>query len=89
MEDKKFIIINEGNVYIGGEIWRGTLNIKSEVDGPYTSEMGYYLSKEDTDRLFSLITLEDFIKMVHDGGCMAMTDFFDGHGIKYESNLIY
>ena len=89
MEDQKFIIINEGNVYIGGEIWRGTLNIKSEVDGPYISEMGYYLSKEETNKLFSLITLEGFIKMVHDGGCMAMTDFFDAHGIKYESNLIY
>ena len=48
-----------------------------------------YLTKEDTDKLFSIISLEDFVKMVHDGGCMAMTEFFDSHEIKYESNLIY
>jgi len=89
MEDQRFTIYNEGDVYIGGNIFRGALNIKSEVDGPYTSEMGYYLTKEDTDKLFLIISFEDFIKMVHDGGCMAMTEFFDSHEIKYESNLIY
>lgn len=89
MEDQRFTIINEGDIYIGGNIWRGALGITSEVDGPYTSEMGYNLTKEETDKLFSIISLEDFIKMVHDGGCMEMTEFFDKHQIKYESHLIY
>ena len=60
MEDRKFAVYSEPGVYLGGEIKNGCLHLESDVFGELDSEQHYSFSKEDTDKLFSLISFEDF-----------------------------
>ena len=62
IKDCKFDIYHERYVYLGGEVKDGCLHLISEVYGEeYDSEKNYTFTKEDTEKLFQIYTLEEFI----------------------------
>ncbi len=61
----------------------GCLHLDSEVWGEYDSECHYSFSKEETDRLFSIISLEDFIKLCQEQHLRGMEQFLMANRIKY------
>lgn len=89
MEDKKFTIYNESDVYLGGSINNGCLSLLSEVNGDYTSEMSYGLTKENTDKLFSIISFDDFVDLCKKESLIGFLEFLDKHSIEYQSRLIF
>lgn len=87
--DKTFSIYNISHVHLNGEIRNGKLHIISEVYGDdYDSEKHYELSKEETNRLFSLISLEDFIDYCRKNHVSGMEDLFNSYNITYYSRGI-
>ena len=47
-----------------------------------TSEVNYFLTKEETAKLLSVISLDDFIEMVRKERLKGMFEFFEKNGIK-------
>ena len=83
MVDKSdFTIYKEENISLDGKIENGCLHLESAVYGDdYDSEKYYDFTKEDTDRLFSLISFEDFLKKCREGHLMWMEDFLERNNI--------
>ena len=81
MKDQKFTIYEETGVYLGGEIKDGCLELLSEVYGEWDSEQHYSFSKEDTEKLFSLISLENFIVFCREKNLLELDEFFKEHDI--------
>lgn len=84
MKDCNFTIYNELFVYLGGEIKNGSLEITSEVFGDENypdSEKHYIFSESQTEKLFSLINLEDFIGSCRSGRLLWLERFLREHGI--------
>lgn len=82
MKDQKFTIYEETGVYLDGEIKDGCLELLSEVYGEWDSEQHSSFSKEDTEKLFSLISLEDFITLCREKRLIGMDEFLKENGIK-------
>lgn len=85
MEDRSFVIYQELFVYLGGEIKDGSLELTSEVygDDDYPdSEKHYVFSKEQTDKLFSLISLEDLFESCRRGRLFWLEAFLRKNGIR-------
>ena len=82
MEDRKFTIYDEISVYLGGEIKDGCLHLESDVFGEFDSEQHYSFSKEDTDKLFLLISFEDFCELCRREHLSGMREFLEKNGIK-------
>ena len=85
VNDMKFDIYSERYVYLGGEIRNGALELISEVYGEYDSEKHYYLSRSETEKLFSICPMEEFIEMCRKGRLIWMEDYFNRSGIKYRT----
>ncbi|MDD7408272.1 MAG: hypothetical protein SOV71_03815 [Anaerovoracaceae bacterium] len=86
MEDRKFTIYQRKHTYLGGKVEDGCLSLESDVYGPeYDSEKMYSFSKEETEKLFSVITLEDFIKLCRKKNVSGMEDFLEQNDIHYQS----
>jgi len=88
MKDQKIVCYKSRYSYLGGEIKDGKLQLESDVydveDG-MGGEKHYSFSKEETEKLFSIISVEDFIalcKKKHVGG---MEDFLEENKITYEA----
>ena len=87
MTDCNFTIYNEQYVYLGGEIKNGCLELTSEVFGDenyWDSEKHYVFSGSQTEKLFSLISLEDFIDSCRRGHLLWLEQFLREHGITPE-----
>ena len=82
MEDRKFTVYSEPGVYLGGEIENGCLHLESDVFGEFDSEQHYSFSKEDTDKLFSVISFEDFCELCRREHLLGMDEFLEKNGIK-------
>lgn len=82
MKDQVFTICREPHIFFGGEIKDGRLHLVSEVYGEYDSEQNYSFSKEDTDKLFSLISLEDFCALCRREHLQGMDAYLEKHGIR-------
>ncbi len=84
MEDREFFnIYSEENISLDGYIREGSLRLRSEVYGKgYSSEKNYVFSVEDTDKLFSIITFEEFIVSCKKGHLEWMEEFLDERGIE-------
>lgn len=77
-----FVIYSEGNSTLEGDIKEGRLHLESCVYGEdYDSEKHYTFSKEDTDKLFSLMSLSDFIKACQEGHLMWLEDYLEENDI--------
>lgn len=73
-----------GSSLIGRIDEEGCLHLDSEVwGGDYDSEKHYKFSKEETDKLFSLISLEDFIALCQEQHVRGMERFLDSNRISY------
>ena len=82
----KFSCYSDGSVYLGGMIKNGCLNLESEVSGEYyDSEKYYSFSKEATEKLFSLLTLESFIEMCKRVHLFGLEKYLEENNIKYEN----
>ena len=89
MNDQEFTIYWERYVYLGGKIKNGCLQLDSEVYGDeYDSEKHYMFSKTETDRLFSLCSLSEFIELCRRGRLLGMEAFLSKNCIRYESVTI-
>ena len=88
MKDQKFSIYEESGVYLTGKIENGCLKLLSEVYGEYDSEQHISLTKEETGRLFSLISPEDFIRLDKEKHLPGLDEFLDEHDIKRETFTI-
>ena len=83
--DRKFTIYNLNGVYLGGKIENGRLTIDSEIyTDDYDSEAHYFLSKTETNKLFNVVSLDEFIARFKNGNLTKMLKFFDEKEIKYE-----
>ena len=86
MKDQGFVIYSERYVYPGGSIENGCLKLESEVDGGedfIDSDQYITLNKHETDKLFSICSLDEFIEIgrkEHYGGLMS---FLRENGIEY------
>ena len=85
VNDMKFDIYSERYVYLGGEIRNGELELISEVYGDYDSEKHYYLSRSETEKLFSGCTLDEFIDLCQKGRLIGMEAYLNKRGIRYRT----
>ena len=83
---KAFTIYDEGDVFFYGGISGGRLHLVSEIDGEYYSERHYLFSKEETVKLFALISPEDFIGLCREKRLLGMEEFLEQNGITYSTS---
>ena len=82
MQDRDIDIYGGGGTSLGGYIREGCLILKSEVYGDdYESERNYKFTKEDTEKLFSIISIEDFIELCKRERVRGMEKFLHKNGI--------
>ncbi len=80
--DRDFVIYNEKNVTLSGSIVNGCLHLESSVYGEeYDSEKHYDFTKEDTRKLFSMITFDSFIDSCRKGHLMWLEQFIEDNDI--------
>lgn len=79
------------NIYLRGagfldiKIENGQLEFYSEVWGDYDSEAFYVLSKADTDKLFSIVSLDEFIDICRQkNSVLGIKKYLDSIGISLE-----
>lgn len=86
MENQDFIIYKEKDVQLTGRISEGCLHLESYVSGDgYSSEKYYDLSKSESDKLFSLISFEDFIELCKKEKLMGMEEYFHRNDIQVQT----
>ena len=91
MKDQRFVIYKDTYSALFGDITGGCLHIESDLDEDDMypgSEKHYRFSKEDTARLFSVISLRDFITLCRKKGLMGMDAFLAENGIRPETTII-
>ena len=71
------------NDCLSGEICDGCLKLESKANGEYGSEGRYTFSKEDTLKLFSLLTLDEFINLYNEKQIAGVEEFLTENGIAY------
>ncbi len=81
MEDKTFEVYRELSCSLNGEIRDGCLHLASEVWGAYDSEQYINFDKENTDKLFSLISLDDFVMLCKKEHLIGLNKYLDANGI--------
>ena len=83
MEDQTFIIYSESSLTLKGEIRDGCLHLTSEVwGGGYDGEQYIDFSKDNTDKLFSLLSLNEFICMCQKVHLLGLDKYLDEKGIE-------
>ena len=82
MKDQTFEIYRESNLSLSGEIREGCLHLTSEVWGSYDSEQHIDFTKDDTEKLFSLISLDEFIALCQKEHLIGLDKFLNDNGIK-------
>ncbi len=82
MEDLDFVIYKEKYISLAGQILGGCLMLDSEVCGDdFDSEKHYRFTKEQTEKLFSIIAFDDFIELCREKHLIGMEDFLNEHSI--------
>ena len=91
MKDQRFVIYKDTYSALFGDITDGCLHMESDVDEDDmypASEKHYRFSKEDTARLFSVISLRDFISLCLKRRLSGMEAFLAENGIRPETTII-
>ena len=87
MKDIKITIYDELYIHLFGDITNGCLHLESAVYGDdYDSEKHYSFSKEETERLFSIISLEDFILLCREKRLIGMEAFLKRNNISFKTH---
>ena len=84
MQDRSFTIYRDNAGFFFGDITNGCLHLESDVDGDGVfpdMERHYAFSREDTNRLFSLISLADFISLCRKKGLSGLERFLADVGV--------
>lgn len=85
-KDREFVIYSEKYVSLTGKIIDGCLSLESNIYGDdYDSEKHYEFSKEETEKLFKLISIDDFIKLCQKEYLLGMEEFLKDNDIKHSS----
>lgn len=80
--DDEFNIYDEESITLNGSINDGCFHLCSTVYGDdYDSEKNYDLSKEDTSKLLSIMSLDEFKINCKNGRVHWMEDFFEKNDI--------
>lgn len=86
MENQEFTIYTEKDICLNGRISEGCLHLESYVSGDdFSSEKYYDLSKAESDKLFSLISLEDFIELCKREKLTGMEEYFRRNNIQVQT----
>ena len=86
IKDKEFVIYSDKYVSLTGKIADGCLSLESNVYGDdHDSEKHYECSKEETEKLFKLISLDDFIKFCQKEHLLGMETFLKENNIEYRT----
>ena len=86
MKDRKFVIYKERYISLSGQIAGGCLSLDSEVHGDdFDSEKHYRFTKEQTEKLFSIISHDDFLELCREKHLVGMEDFLSKYGIVPET----
>ena len=80
--DREFGLYGGPDYFLEGEIKNGCLHLESDVYGEYSSEKHYLFTKEDTEKLFSLLTFQQFRELCIKGGLIGLEDYLEANGIK-------
>ena len=81
-----FTIYSEQNISLTGKIIDGCLSLESNVYGDeHDSEKHYEFSKEETEKLFNLITKDDFIELCKKKRLIGMEEYLDKNHIEYKT----
>lgn len=84
-----FKCYSERNESLRGRITDGCLSLTSEVYGDdYESEKHYDFSKGETEKLFSILTLDEFVNLCNTKKLIGMESFLERKGITYSSCTI-
>ena len=84
--DQFITVYDEPNVHLSGEIKAGCLHLESDVYGDdYDSEKHYSFTREETEKLFETITLEEFIALCREKHLIGMEEFLNNAGITYKT----
>jgi hypothetical protein len=83
MEDRRFVLYSNAGASLTGEIAGGCLRLYSEVYGEYDSEVHYALSKDATDKLFSLMSFEEFVDLCQEHGVWGFQRFLGENSIEF------
>ena len=82
MEDLDFVIYKEKYISLSGQIWGSCLSLDSEVCGDgFDSEKHYRFTKEQTEKLFSIIAFDAFLALCREKHFIGMEAFLEAHGI--------
>ena len=90
MDDQRFNIYRDDNTSLFGDITEGHLHVESDVDGDDDfpdSEKHCRLSRENTVKLFDVISLSDFIELCRDRGLAGVEAFFEENGIDPDAEI--
>ncbi len=88
MVDQDISIYSEKGVSFSGKIKDGCLSLTSEVWGTYDSEQHIEFTKEQTEKLFSLVSLEEFLKLCREKRLSGMWEFLEANDIHPSSITI-
>ena len=89
IKDTKFSIYSERYVHLSGKVSEGCLCLDSYVYGDdYDSEAHYLFSKEETEKLFQMISLDEFIELGRQSNLLGMLEYLNQHGIVYTTCCI-
>ena len=88
METRKFDIYHNRGVYLGGTLQNGRLSLLSEVYGPRDSEAHYTLDRKNTQKLLSIISLDELIEYGRRYLLIGLIDLFEQNQIKYAEYVI-
>ena len=81
-----FTIYSEQNISLTGKIIDGCLSLESNVYGDeHDSEKHYEFSKEETEKLLNLISMDDFTKLCKKEHVIGMEEFLDKNHIEYKT----
>lgn len=84
MKNQNFSIYHSEGVSFSGSIQDNCLSLSSEVwGGGFSSERHYMFTREETRKLFRIVTLDQFIKLCKKGHLNGMEDFLKKHDINY------
>lgn len=87
--DREFVIYSDRNVYLGGRIKNGQLQLESEVYGEdYDSEQHIDFSDEDTKRLFSLMSFQEFMVFMKEQHLLGLNALLKENGIEPKTTTI-
>lgn len=82
VKDMSIQIYARDNVFLDAIIEDDALTVISNVFGIFDSELTYSFSKEQTERLFKLISFEDFIITLREKDIEWMEDYLKENNIK-------